>query len=155
MRMRRLLSILCLAVLMISLVFVMTACEEGEERRAPDTKTQTELSQTQAETETQKETQTEVTTLAETVPTEPQTEPQTETLQTEDSYDDGYVSDELAPVVTEKSGRDYVLNTNTNKFHYPSCSHADRIKAHNRQDYCGTREEVISWGYSPCAVCMP
>ena len=32
---------------------------------------------------------------------------------------------------------DYVLNTNTKKFHLPSCSSADDIKATNRQEYSG------------------
>lgn len=51
--------------------------------------------------------------------------------------------------------QDYVLNTNTKKFHYPWCSSADDIKAKNRKDFTGTREEVISQGYVPCKRCNP
>ncbi len=53
------------------------------------------------------------------------------------------------------NGRDYVANTNTKKFHYPSCSSADDIKASNRWDYHGTREELIDMGYVPCKRCDP
>lgn len=49
----------------------------------------------------------------------------------------------------------YVLNTNTKKFHYPSCSSAESIKAGNRQDFSGTRDEVIAMGYDPCGRCKP
>lgn len=49
----------------------------------------------------------------------------------------------------------YVLNTNTKKFHYPYCASVDEIKASNRSDYTGTRDEVISMGFSPCGRCKP
>ena len=55
----------------------------------------------------------------------------------------------------EPTGRDYVLNTNTMKFHYPSCGSAKKIKAHNRADFNGTREELIDRGYDPCGNCHP
>ena len=56
---------------------------------------------------------------------------------------------------TEDNGRDYVANKNTKKFHYPSCSSADDIKASNRWDYHGTRDELIGMGYVPCKRCNP
>lgn len=52
-------------------------------------------------------------------------------------------------------GQDYVLNTNTRKFHYPNCDSADRIKPKNRKEYNGTRKEVIEMGYEPCKRCNP
>ncbi len=71
------------------------------------------------------------------VPTEPpQTEPPTN-----------------APVETVT--QDYVLNTNTKKFHYPNCSSAKDIKPSNRCDYSGTREEIINQGYKSCKRCNP
>ena len=62
-----------------------------------------------------------------------------------------------SPVSDEATdnGRDYVVNKNTKKFHYPSCSSADDIKASNRWDYHGTREELINMGYVPCKRCHP
>lgn len=49
----------------------------------------------------------------------------------------------------------YILNTNTKKFHRPGCSSAKQIKDSNRQEYTGTREEVINKGYDPCKRCNP
>lgn len=49
----------------------------------------------------------------------------------------------------------YVLNTNTHKFHYPTCSSVDSMKDSNKSIYTGSREEVISMGYSPCGRCHP
>lgn len=49
----------------------------------------------------------------------------------------------------------YVANMNTMKFHYPFCSSADDIKAKNRWDFEGTRDELIAQGYVPCKRCNP
>ena len=53
------------------------------------------------------------------------------------------------------SGITYVVNTNTEKFHYPTCKSVDKIKEKNRMDFSGTREELIAAGYSPCGSCKP
>ncbi len=53
------------------------------------------------------------------------------------------------------SGTDYVLNTNTHKFHIPSCSSVKQMKESNKLFYNGTREEVIGMGYDPCKRCNP
>lgn len=53
---------------------------------------------------------------------------------------------------TEQS---YVLNTNTMKFHYPSCSSAKKISSKNRKDYTSTRDDLIDQGYVPCGNCDP
>ena len=49
----------------------------------------------------------------------------------------------------------YVLNTNTKKFHYPTCSSVDDMKEKNKQIYTGSREEIINMGYVPCKRCNP
>lgn len=49
----------------------------------------------------------------------------------------------------------YVLNTNTRKFHLPSCKSVAQIKESNRSEFTGTRDEVIEQGYSPCGNCRP
>ncbi len=49
----------------------------------------------------------------------------------------------------------YICNTNSMKFHFPSCQHAKRIKAENRMEYNGTRDSIINKGYSPCGTCDP
>ncbi len=60
-----------------------------------------------------------------------------------------------APQATEAPVVTYVLNTNTYKFHYPSCPSVQEIKQRNRQDFYGTRDEVIAAGYEPCGRCNP
>ena len=49
----------------------------------------------------------------------------------------------------------YVLNTNTRKFHLPSCSVAERISDAYRAEYTGSREELIAQGYEACQRCKP
>ena len=49
----------------------------------------------------------------------------------------------------------YVLNTNTHKFHLPSCSSVETIKKKNRKDVNESREQIISEGYAPCKRCNP
>lgn len=49
----------------------------------------------------------------------------------------------------------YILNTNTKKIHYPSCSSVGDIKAKNRDEFTGDRQELIDKGYSPCKRCNP
>lgn len=47
----------------------------------------------------------------------------------------------------------YILNTNTHKFHYPSCQSTTQISEENKDEYVGTREELLENGYSPCGDC--
>ena len=63
--------------------------------------------------------------------------------------------DPAEPEETPDPVYDYVLNTNTKKFHWSYCSSAADIKAKNRQEFTGTRDEVIAMGYEPCSRCHP
>ena len=58
-----------------------------------------------------------------------------------------------APQETQQTT--YVLNTNTMKFHYPTCSSVDDMKEKNKQIYTGSRDEGINMGYVPCKRCNP
>lgn len=49
----------------------------------------------------------------------------------------------------------YVLNTNSKKFHLPSCSGAKNISADNRDEFTGDRALLIQQGYEPCGKCNP
>lgn len=49
----------------------------------------------------------------------------------------------------------YILNTNSRKFHRTDCSSASQISDANREEYTGTREELIEQGYTPCGYCKP
>lgn len=60
-----------------------------------------------------------------------------------------------SPAPQESQGITYVLNTNTMKFHYPTCSSVDDMKEKNKQIYTGSREDVINMGYVPCKRCNP
>lgn len=59
------------------------------------------------------------------------------------------------PQPQKGSGMEYVLNTNTRKFHYPTCSSAGSIKPQNLGSFSGTRDALIGQGYSPCGNCKP
>ena len=63
-----------------------------------------------------------------------------------------YISSEKA---TESGNPNYVLNTNTKKFHYPYCSCVDNIKNSNKQEYEGSKYDLITQGYESCKVCNP
>lgn len=49
----------------------------------------------------------------------------------------------------------YICNTNTKKFHYPSCSSVDQMKDKNKLETTAGRDEVIAQGYEPCKRCNP
>ena len=56
---------------------------------------------------------------------------------------------------TEPEKHNYVLNTNTKKFHRTGCGSIKQMKDKNKKTFYGTREEVIKKGYSPCKKCNP
>jgi len=49
----------------------------------------------------------------------------------------------------------YILNTNTKKFHEPTCRSVKQMKEKNKQAFTGSRDEVIARGYKPCGNCHP
>ena len=59
------------------------------------------------------------------------------------------------PTPTPAPERDYVINTNTGKFHVPSCSSVKDIASYNRSDVHMTRDAVIAQGWQPCGKCKP
>ena len=78
---------------------------------------------------------------------------ETETVQ---KTEEPVISEEAQKTETpEEKGREYILNTNTGKFHYPSCSSVKDIKESNKKVFNGTRDEVIDEGYEPCGKCHP
>ena len=50
---------------------------------------------------------------------------------------------------------DYVLNTNSKKIHLPDCSSAKSMSDKNREEYCGTKDELLDRGYTECSQCNP
>lgn len=49
----------------------------------------------------------------------------------------------------------YVLNTNTKKFHRPSCSDIKKMSDKNRRNVNWSRDEVVQNGYEACKNCKP
>lgn len=59
------------------------------------------------------------------------------------------------PAATTSAAQTYICNTNTKKFHYPSCGSVSQMKESNKQEVTTTREDLISMGYEPCKKCNP
>ena len=62
------------------------------------------------------------------------------------------------PPVTNEDGEivgTYILNTSSKRFHDPDCSSVKTIKEHNKQEYTGSREDLIDEGYTACGSCKP
>lgn len=64
-------------------------------------------------------------------------------------------SDTTVTNSTSSGNVTYVLNTNTKKFHLPSCSSVKDMKDKNKKEVSCSRDEVIDMGYVPCKRCNP
>ena len=73
----------------------------------------------------------------------------TEEIWPEEVYYEEEVLPEDPPEVT------YILNTNSRKFHKPSCRSVELMKPENVQAASASREEVMEMGYTPCGNCKP
>ena len=60
-------------------------------------------------------------------------------------------TDENTPPETTE----YVLNTNSKKFHDSECNQGKQISDKNRETYNGNRENLIQKGYEPAGCCKP
>ena len=131
----------------ISMTVPETQAPATEPTEAPTTEPKTEPTEAPT-TEPETEPTETPTTEPETEPTEaPTTEPETEATEAPTT--------EPVTEPTEDAGQHYVLNKNTKKFHYPTCSSAADIKEKNREDYYGDREDLIEEGFEPCKRCEP
>lgn len=74
---------------------------------------------------------------------------------TGESWETGDSASSALESQAEEQETDYVLNTSSKKFHRPDCSSVDSMSEKNRQEYHGTREELIAQGYEPCGSCNP
>ncbi len=128
--------------------------EESVEDKTPETADEitTELTTEQMAVVTTEATTEEVTTE---VTTELTTEATTEEITTEATTE--ATTEEITTEATTEAVAqyDYILNTNTHKFHYPSCKSVYKMKEKNKKEFHGTREEVIQQGYDPCQNCNP
>ena len=62
-----------------------------------------------------------------------------------------------APSTTQASAQEqsYVLNVDSKKIHRPTCYHIKNMNEENRRDYTGTKDSLLSQGYTPCGTCKP
>lgn len=56
---------------------------------------------------------------------------------------------------TDDTSGQYVLNTNTKRFHLPSCSGVAETKEENKEEFAGSRNDLLGRGYEPCGRCKP
>lgn len=59
-----------------------------------------------------------------------------------------------ADTTEQQQAATYVLNNNTKKIHYPSCSSVPKIAAKNYGTSDQTVEELIAQGFSTCKICF-
>ena len=64
-------------------------------------------------------------------------------------------SEEAPPASSQGEEGRYILNTNSMRFHLPSCGSVGQISPGNYQEYSGSREALIQDGYRPCGSCKP
>jgi len=50
---------------------------------------------------------------------------------------------------------DYILSKNSHTFHRPLCSLIGSIKEDDKEEYIGSRLELIELGYTACFKCEP
>ena len=87
-----------------------------------------------------------------------QASPEILTLESYTGPEDSTLTRSIPEDISETAAENtvnYILNKNTKKFHYPSCSSVRDMKEKNKEYFSGTREEVISRGYKPCKRCNP
>lgn len=72
---------------------------------------------------------------------------------------DNWAADTGAPVTdsntADSNKASYILNTNSKKFHLCDCGQTQTIQSDNKEEYEGTRQELIKQGYSPAGCCDP
>ena len=133
---------------------IKAACDkEAEQESTTQKTTESKLeSATEKATESKPESTTEKSTES-----KPESITEKSTESKPESTTEKATESKKEPTTEEKESEsmDYVLNTNTKKFHYTSCRSVKTIKDKNRKDYYGTRDELISRGYSPCGNCHP
>ncbi len=62
---------------------------------------------------------------------------------------------EITETVPDVQKINYIVNTNTGKFHYPDCPIVDQMIEPNKLYYSGNKENLLEYGYTPCGRCNP
>lgn len=64
-------------------------------------------------------------------------------------------NDNISASASPNTSTTYILNTNSKKFHLPSCSSIGQMKEANKKEVSESRDEIIAQGYVPCKRCNP
>jgi DNA-entry nuclease len=62
--------------------------------------------------------------------------------------------EEVLADINESETMEFIINTNTKKFHLTTCSSVLDMADHNKKEYVGTVAELVEQGYSPCKRCL-
>jgi DNA-entry nuclease len=57
-------------------------------------------------------------------------------------------------VIDSNNTQTYIINTNSKKFHLPTCDSVQSMSEQNKEEINSTKEELINDGYSPCKNCI-
>lgn len=58
-------------------------------------------------------------------------------------------------LVNDGVSYNYIVNTNTLKFHVRGCRALSKMNSGNRAYSAATRSELVADGFSPCGICKP
>lgn len=77
----------------------------------------------------------------------------------DNTYGDGSISTSYPSSNTSTSANygvesTYILNTNTKKYHLPTCNSVKSMKEKNKKEVNDTRENLENQGYEPCKNCI-
>lgn len=87
--------------------------------------------------------------------TQPAEQPTTqENEMTVDEFEKSEPTEEPTEETAESTGDAYVGSVNSDKYHYPDCRWAQKIKPDN-EVWFASKEEAEEAGYIPCKVCNP
>lgn len=57
--------------------------------------------------------------------------------------------------ISSDSTETYILNKNSKKFHKTECKSVTMMSEDNKETFVGTREWIVTQGYTPCGECQP
>lgn len=72
-----------------------------------------------------------------------------------DAAEDNTYTSDIENTGEKVESTEYILNTNTGKFHRPSCRMVLRMSDANKKVIKNTKEELLAEGYEACKVCRP
>ena len=148
--MKRIISIIILVILLFAGLFILTGCSDiFSTNNTTNTTNTSKYNTTEVKTYSASNISTATNTTSTTTTTNT-----TRTTKENSVFTNSKTTGVTEPQKTETTYT-YILNKNTKKFHYPSCSSVRQMKDSNKRVYEGSRDDVIGMGYTPCQRCYP